>query len=203
MTDDREFHYVDLSSGRYLCCIHGGFCDERDGFLAQCPICDKITDQDIPCVNRVQRTIKVINGLQDRSKRSVGLISAIAGGVGFLAFFKQLETTTGSQASSPDMRFISNLIPHSALEFLMVLAILFFVVAIAAYASSMGQVPIFQKGKGEPRTHDKWEIYFLDYLEKMEGRHWYGSLMFIFGLSSIALIALLGLLQALYHAFVT
>jgi hypothetical protein len=79
---EKKFHYVDVSSGRYFCAEHGGFCDERDGFQKECLVCGEA--KAIICINRTQRMLKLINGLQERSKRSVGLLSAIVGGVGIL-----------------------------------------------------------------------------------------------------------------------
>ena len=198
MSEVHCFHYVDLSSGRYLCETHGGFCDERDGFRVECPICIGSKQVGVMKANRVQRTIKVINGLQDRSKRNVGLVSAIVGGVGFLALFKQL---VGDIESDAPVTFQSVFLElQSASEVLIVLALVFFVFSLALFAASMSQVPVVKSGKIEMRSHDKWETYLVCHLGKMEWRHKYASVFFILGLTLLACIPALSLLQSLHKA---
>ncbi|WP_273502617.1 hypothetical protein [Paracoccus sphaerophysae] len=70
------FSYFQLNRGRYLCSVHGGFCDETDGWAKSCPLC-KENDAAVYTVNEVARALTTLNGLQDRSAKAGTVIQAL------------------------------------------------------------------------------------------------------------------------------
>jgi hypothetical protein len=82
---------------------------------------------------------------------------------------------------------------------LLILAVCLFSLAIALYASSMGQVPVVEDRKIETRTQIEWEVYLLSFLGGMEGRHKWGSRSFVLGLSSLTAIPTISLIQYIFR----
>ncbi len=75
-----QFNWWDVSSGRYICYTHGGFCGSRDNYVSKCPACYVAPERHAATVvvpNPVARQLDYINSMRDRSRKQVGVILAL------------------------------------------------------------------------------------------------------------------------------
>ena len=80
------WHYLDVCRGRYLCELHGGFCDSSDNYQSECPLCRKLCnsseDFKISCAtwtrNPVDRGLQIMRNLQNRSARNAAIVGGIS-----------------------------------------------------------------------------------------------------------------------------
>ncbi|WP_282152539.1 hypothetical protein [Ruegeria atlantica] len=169
---DKEWTYTEVSSGRYLCSEHGAFCDASDNYLKCCPICDPKKPEEI-FPNPVQRTIRIVNGLQDRSKRNLALSSSVFGG---LSVLKLVQTAVSKEEAGPPSIFFFD---NSPSAILVTFTAIFLLAAIALFAASMSQIPVVEKDVFPSRTLNGWTNFFSKRLGQMEWRHKWAGRFFV------------------------
>lgn len=74
--NERCFTWWEVSSGRYLCAAHGGYCGSRDGYTPNCPACSVEVKPSTITSNPVARQLDYINSMRDRAKIQSGIILA-------------------------------------------------------------------------------------------------------------------------------
>jgi hypothetical protein len=110
----------------------------------------------------------VINGLQDRSKRNLTLVSSLLGGIGLLNLIGGLST------ANQNMALLAAL--EGRLSFWTLLAmVVALLVSMGSFGASMGQVPVAQNGIVPKRTFDEWTALLTKSLSKMESFHTIGG----------------------------
>ncbi len=193
-----KLHFLEVNRGRYLCSMHGGFCDSSDSYQSKCPACS--TDKSIggsdgplsvASINYVDRVLQIIGNLQQRSLRSVQLITALFGGIAIIEL-------TGNRAQ---------LVGTGALEvsgFIVFAACL--LIALLFYSVSIRHIPVTNDGSLECHTLIEWERKFSLELSNLEWWHRWAGRIFAVAIGSFvfALLSrfwpslksfLLGLLQ--------
>lgn len=180
---EKSWHYLEVSSGRLFCSQHGGFCDVSDDYSTACPICtslDGVTvDGNEISSNLTQRSLRVINGLQDRSKRNAALVGSAFGGLSLLNLI----------SAATERGLLADVERNFWLNFLTVFPLILLVLSFISFAMSMSQVPVTQGKKIPSKTKIEWEQFFAQKLASMEWYHkWGGRFTVIAGLSIVALI---------------
>ncbi|MEQ9567922.1 MAG: hypothetical protein RLN85_19290, partial [Pseudomonadales bacterium] len=117
----------EVNRGRFLCSVHGGFCDSVDGYSNVCPICKHNENVSLQ-VNPVDRSLHIINGLQNRSKRNAALVTAVSGGLASIGVLTKLVPGSTEIVSVSQPWFLAS--------------ILILVVAVVLYGLSMKHVSI-------------------------------------------------------------
>ncbi|WP_370312993.1 hypothetical protein [Sagittula sp.] len=174
----RKWHYWELNRGRYVCAVHGGYCDSCDGYAAICPACS-VHEPDgavVVEVNSVDRVLHIINGLQKRSKRNASMAATIFGGTGALALFSRLS----------DVKVSITIYPIVLLFGFCVLAL-----SISFYAMSMRQIPMVEKGLIPQKTMEDFEVELLSELGTFEKQHAWAGWLFIFA-SIVIVFSIIG-----------
>jgi hypothetical protein len=177
---DKKFSYLELNRGRYLCPDHGGFCDSVDNYQVKCPLCGTMDPLKHWQINKVDRLLQVVNGLQNRSKRNVALLASLIGGIGLLRLASALGNSDGSLLTSDWAK---------ALTFFAVACLL---LSLSMYGASMPHIRTMQKQEQPTRTVNEWEKSLGAELFKME--RWHKRAGLLFGMST-ALLAIAVLVQ--------
>ncbi|WP_170333158.1 hypothetical protein [Ruegeria arenilitoris] len=178
---EKVWHYLDISSGRYYCLEHGGFCDHSDGHSDHCPLCGKDSGQTYS-INRVQRTLRLINGLQERSKRSFTLAVSAFGGLGLLKVLGELDSASGIGFG----RIFAGKSQAGSVDHLQLAAFVLLLITIASYSLSMRQVPVAKRKCIPQKTHEKWTSFLEGKLAQMEKFHSFASYVFVLSVSLYA-----------------
>ena len=178
---EKVWHYLDVSSGRYLCHEHGGFCDQSDGHLGHCPLCDGENPHK-HSINHVQRMLRLINGLQDRSKRSFTLAVSAFGGLGLFKVLGELDSATRFSFT----RLLSGASPTPGVNCVQLAAFVFLLLTIILFSMSMRQVPVAEKGSIPKKSHDDWTAYLERKLANMEWFHSAASGVFAVSIATYA-----------------
>lgn len=174
---EKDWHYLDVSRGAYLCSEHGGFCHPSDGNVDRCIACDS-EDSNKYSTNPIHRYLRIINGLQGRSKRNLSLLSALVGGIGIIRLIPS------------DDKFIRT---FSSTSVLLTMALLSG--AVAFYAASMSHIPVTENDDLQKKKLHQWEKLFILNLAKMEKNHRRAGILFVTGISIFALTLFWAFLQ--------
>ncbi len=164
---EREWHYLEVNRGRYLCSEHGGFCDSSDNYAGTCPICLKKgekSDLEKWSANKVDRGLQVVRNLQNRSKALLGFASGLFGVFGVSVVAQQIT----SKGENP-FAFLSSwqLCLLSASLFLWLIAFACLVLSLGNFSPTKGRV--FDK-----QSLDKWDRSVADSLSRFECRQSWG-----------------------------
>jgi hypothetical protein len=160
---DRLWHYLELSNGRFYCPEHGGFCDASDNFQPKCLVCES---SDSAKMNPIQRSLRLINGLQDRSKRNAAFSGSDLGGFSILSL-ANLASTDNMPLNHDLWNYFSFVVPIITLS-----------VSTGLFASSMGHIGVSQNGRIGRKSIDQWEEKLQRHLAKMEWHHQLGNWFF-------------------------
>lgn len=177
-----DWLYLDVSSGRYRCDRHGGFCDQADNYSTECPLCAENSQKSWK-PNHVQRALRLVNGLQDRSKRSFALVSSLIGGLGLL---KVLEARTLAGAMDGKQGLLS-VTGSTGAEFLQLLSLLLLLIGMGLYSWSMRQIPVANGPKAQRKNYDEWASVLNAHIRSMERAPGLGSIALAFGIALLAL----------------
>ena len=178
-SDEKKWHYLDISRGRYLCLEHGGFCYKSDGHAKTCPICN---DTEKLQINKISRSLQIIRGLQARSLNRFSILSGIIGVLGLFSFFQSPELLIHLRLDD----FEKSLFYFSGV---------FFLASFFFYLISMKHVKTtqwFNPVKFQIKTITQWERYMAFNLSLFEVFHKLGNL---FLCSSILLLILFSITQ--------
>lgn len=134
-------------------------------------------------VNRVDRVLHQVNGLQKRSQRNASLVSALLAGVGAVALLVKIASPDTDAPFSYGAKMIVPEALQSGLAFL--------VLTLGCYAGSMIHVSVSKSGKFEARTVSAWEKYLTQRFRVVERWNFCASISFAVAivLIFIALIA--------------
>jgi len=167
-----NLHYSDICRGRYLCAEHGGFCDGADDYVNHCPLCGpEGADKKIWTVNRADRLLHLVNGLQKRSARNASLISLIGGGFGALSLLLRFTEDAGA----------TGLGAVSVYPVWIQLGLSFLVLSVGCYSLSMAQIQTTSNGRELEKMMGEWETFLTGELKKMEIWHAWAGRMFTLG----------------------
>lgn len=171
--EHKEYGYVEVNRGRYLCTKHGAYCDSSDNYLTRCPLCkDEKESSYYP--NKIDRLLQIVNGLQNRSKRNLTLLASLIGGMSILRLVASLEATGSSININPLTITIAYL------------SVAILLLSLALYSASMAHIKTVRDGQLQRMTLAKWEQHLAGKLQSLERWHsWAGNL---FGLGSLLLI---------------
>lgn len=178
---DKMWDYLDLSSGRYYCIEHGGFCDQADAFASKCHICLEGREAERR-TNHVQRSLRLINGLQDRPKRSFTLATSLFGGLGVLKLLEQPALDL-DQLKLTGLLDLGNSKVASFAQFASLLLLLS---SMALFAWSMRQIGVSEKTSIPKKTYANWIGFLFKNLKVMERCHGIGSLLLLLSVISLA-----------------
>ncbi len=117
-------------------------------------------------VNPVQRILRMINGLQERSKRSLTLVSTVFGG---LSVFRLLQLALDADVESQSL----------FLDFVLSTAAIFMVISVILFAISMRQISVVEKGSVPQRSVEEWRSFLVEKLSIMERRHHCAGVAFV------------------------
>jgi hypothetical protein len=191
---DQKWDYLDLSSGRYYCIDHGGFCDQADAFASRCHICGEGKEAEW-LTNHVQRSLRLINGLQDRSKRSFALATSLFGGLGVLKLLEQPALNLDQRKLTGFLDLGNSSLANCA-QFTSLLLLLS---SMALFAWSMRQICVSGKKSIPKRTYANWIIFLFKKLKVMERCHGVGSLFLLLSIIALALSLILPRLSDFDH----
>jgi len=165
-TEQKKFNYLEINRGRYLCPAHGGFCDSSDNYLNKCPLC-QFKNEAEPCqINKVDRLLQVINGLQNRSKRNVALLASLIGGIGALRLAAEIGGGFSDFAASAYAKLFAYL------------AVVVLLISLALYGASMAHIRTTNTAAIMNKSLSEWESYLAGKLGRMECWHiWAGRLL--------------------------
>ena len=153
---DRQWHYLEVNRGRYLCAEHGGFCDSSDGYSKSCPLCSEKT-RAAWVNNNLDRTLQIVKNLQSRSQRSLAVVITFVGAFGIAKLFDKQEVIGGVFRTSSGWLLSS--------------AVFLMIMAIGLYLLSMGHISVVPSGRFEKKTLAEWEEHFAKKLRTLEKRH--------------------------------
>lgn len=179
--DERNWDYLDLSSGRYYCLEHGGFCDLSDGHALRCPLCNDGSSQK-KRTNHVQRSLRLINGLQERSKRSFTLATSIFGGLGLL---KVLDAPN-SGGFLADVNALFAREEAAVAGYAQFVALLLLLLSIALFSWSMRHISVTMSNQIPKKTYASWTRVLNRKLRSMELCHWWGSVTLLLSVVALA-----------------
>ena len=180
---NKEWHYLDVNRGRYLCLKHGSFCDSSDNYVKACPLCDG-NHKTYWKINHLDRVLQIIRNIQGRSMTRFSILSGIVGALGLFSLFNDNTVTAINTAIK---------LPSAILLF--IASILFFL-AFIFYLSSMAHVrvtrrhfkdSIFGTAEFEEKTIIAWEAYMVNRLNKFELAHKAGNWLLCFSVGFIIL----------------
>ncbi|WP_291735778.1 hypothetical protein [Leisingera sp. F5] len=181
---EKRWGFTEVSSGRYLCQEHGGYCDASDSYLNKCPICTP-GDEASKVYNPVQRLLRVINGLQERSKRNLTLATSVFGGLSVLKLLQR--AVPAEEALDGYSLFFTGEVWGGFL----VITALFLLLAIALFAASMAQVTVVEKDWVPAKTISEWEHFLAAKLGNMEFLHRWAGRSFVISVLVFAAAILL------------
>ncbi len=174
-SDKKEWHYLDISRGRYLCLEHGGFCYKSDGHAQKCPMCNGTKELQI---NKISRSLQIIRGLQARSLNRFSILSGIIGVLGLFSFFQSPE-------------FASHVLDIDCpLNILLYSSGVSFLISFICYLISMNHVKTtqwFNPCKFKIQTITKWENYLARNLSLFEALHKIGNMLLCISIVSLIL----------------
>ena len=167
-SDKKEWHYLDVNRGRYLCLEHGSFCDSSDDYAKECPLCDG-NHKTYWKINHLDRVLQIIRNIQKRSMNRFSILSGIVAALGLFSLFSNNTATA-----------ISKAIELSSGILLLLAGICFFL-AFIFYLASMAHVKVTDGNsflgiaKFEEKTIIDWEAYMVKRLNRFELAHKYGN----------------------------
>ncbi|MFC7702961.1 hypothetical protein ACFQXB_01985 [Plastorhodobacter daqingensis] len=169
-------HYLLVNRGRYLCFMHGGFCDSSDNYSAKCPLCDGVGSESIKTPNFVDRALQILKNTQSRSARSAATVTALFGILSGVSLLSERGLIVAFRLDSPTF-YIPAL-----------LALCLLLAAIAAFMASMRHMPVTKEhcGKFGSKTPEEWERDVAGFIRKCESLHFLGNFFVILALSSLA-----------------
>ncbi len=174
-SDKKEWHYLDVNRGRYLCLEHGSFCDSSDDYAKECPLCDG-NHKTYWKINHLDRVLQIIRNIQKRSMNRFSILSGIVAALGLFSLFSNntaTAITTAINASS---------------GFLLFFASICFFASFICYLASMAHVRVtdgnsfFGIAKFEAKTIIDWEAYMVKRLNKFELAHRIGNWVLCFSM---------------------
>ncbi len=173
--ENKKWHYLKVNRGRYLCLEHGSFCDNCDGYVKKCPLCESSKeDKKNWQINPVNRALEIIRGLQQRSISRFSILSGIVAALGLLALFNDNTATVLNKAI------------NSPSGILLFFASICFFASFIFYLASMAHVKvtyrdktcgIFGTAKFLKKTTKCWERYMVCYLHAFEICHKVGNIL--------------------------
>ena len=178
---EKEWHYLQVNRGRYLCLMHGGFCDSSDGYTKECPICNK-GDKKNWQLNPVDVSLQIVRNLQGRSMKRISIISGATGLFGVFSFFERDKFVLYLKDIDPDSKYFLNVF------------VILFILSFLCYLVSMNHIKttkfelgkIYITSKFSVKTISEWETYMAWRLNMFEWFHKFGNILFF--LSGIYLI---------------
>jgi hypothetical protein len=196
--NDQRYSFLDVCRGRYLCEKHGGFCDGADNYCPKCPVCDRHidrSDEAVWTVNRVDRVLHQVNGLQKRSLRNASLVSTILAGIGAITVLAKLVGLGESANVGFAIVAVEPIFLQSGLAIL--------VLTIGFYAVSMMQLRVVKDGEFTAKPMSVWETELSKRFAAMERWHagagisfGFAVLLIFLSLASPAIQNLSGVLSA-------
>ncbi len=174
-----EWHYLEISRGRYLCEMHGGFCDSCDGHHPECQLCEP-KKRASWSVNNVDRGLQIVRGLQGRSQRSLTVVTSALGALGVISILGEEHIRS----------FFANL--PGCLQVTMGLSVLLVVASVICYLLSMAHMPVTNSNKFMSKSMAGWEAHIAAFLNTIEFRHKCGSILFSSGVAMFCLSSALG-----------
>lgn len=174
-----NYHFLTINRGRYLCSLHGSFCDSSDGYLQACPLCGTGARGDWS-ENRLDRALQVVGNLQKRSSRNLAVVSGLLGAFGALSLFGSDHVAWSTQ------------LKEGSFSRLGVIGLCSLVVSLVMYVFSMSHMQLttapklsFRKGEFQSYSLDAWEIYVAGFVRQIERLHLLGNLLFASGVLTL------------------
>ncbi len=176
----KEFPYLTIGRGRFLCREHGSFCASVDNYARACALCpDGEKARSNWQANDIDRAMTAVRNLQDRSARSAGMVASIFAGISALTLV----------LVSQDKSFLDQ-IGRVSTGFLLA-AQLGNVLSVSLYLLSMGSV-VVTTGRGASaefmsKSLADWERYVAGLLHRFERRHAWAARCAFFGVCCLML----------------
>ena len=184
MSEQRDWHYLEICRGRYLCQVHGAFCDSSDDYLDRCILCDGDAEKakNNWRHNHIDRGLQIMRGLQNRSARNAGVV---AGLFGVLTAFLLLN--------KDNIEVVREFVERPLLAGSIVFGMMFGLVSIGFFLSSMAHMPTttgmgfwgLAKPSFKSMKMAAWEDYISSSLAKFERRHSIGIYCFSIAVSVV------------------
>ncbi len=174
MNDEKEWHYLEINRGRYICKEHGSFCDSSDQYVHSCPLCASGKSKEFS-FNPIDRGLQIMRNLQNRSARNASIVAGLFAAMSAMLVFGSSDG--GVFINSVFSKFIAG-------------SMVFGLIALGLFLFSMSHMPTIQKRNGCNEFMTKklsgWERHIVKYLSRFEKLHIFG--IWVFGFAVLIVV---------------